>query len=168
MKYFTPELYLRFNSPDPAVEAVVEEEWEQAITDYRRHLASIAARLPDGLKSFAERDSLHDASFLGITTVPAPQSTEFLTCVSLKQDELRVYLLYFSREEPFIDRPRSNWRFSKEEVHWLYDEVDVSDEALTHEILLSDGRVLAVRFHTFDVVKIPAAIEAADREVATV
>jgi len=34
MQFFTPELYLRFNSRDDAVAMAAEAEWEKAITSY--------------------------------------------------------------------------------------------------------------------------------------
>ena len=45
--------------------------------------------------------------------------------------------------------------FSDIAVHWLYDEVDTTDRGVvSHEILLSNGRVQNVKFVAFDMLTV--------------
>src|SRR4051794_32832671 len=54
MKFFTPELYLRYNSPDDAEADRADEEWEEALRAYRDHLAKYSRDMNDRVKDLAE------------------------------------------------------------------------------------------------------------------
>src|SRR5271165_3957990 len=41
MKFFTPELFIKFNSPDDVVADRADEDWEAAIREYRSHLGCV-------------------------------------------------------------------------------------------------------------------------------
>jgi hypothetical protein len=154
VKYFTPELYLAFNSEDSAEAQRAESNWEEALGAYRRHIESIRSKLPPKTRQLAEKLCLHDAEYLGLITVPSPQSSETVSLVAVQQDGQRVFLIYLAPKEPFVTQPVEKWRFSRQGVHWLYDEVDVAPDGLfSHDILLSDGRVISLRFSNFDVMK---------------
>jgi len=45
MHYFTPELYLRYNSEEDDVADAADAEWEAALKGYRAHLDVLAGRL---------------------------------------------------------------------------------------------------------------------------
>lgn len=153
MKHFTPELYIKLNDKNSRTAMKAEDQWEKAIEAYRSRISEIRKQLPKAVRDLAEKTCLHDAEYLGLTTVPAPQSCDWLSFVSVRHHADMVFLLYFSPEEPFIHQPVSNWSFSPENVHWLYDEVDIVEENyFLHEILLSDGRILSLRFTAFDMV----------------
>ena len=73
--------------------------------------------------------------------------------VGLRQGEnkWKVYLLVYSLCDEFRSLPPSSTRkpFSKRQVHWLYDELDVSEGRkgrFVHRVLLSDGRIMVVPF----------------------
>ena len=73
MMDFTPELDLRYNSPDD-VEA--GEAWEAAIRDYRVDLDSFRASMSPRARQLAEGPSLHDAGLLALQVdVLDPRST---------------------------------------------------------------------------------------------
>jgi hypothetical protein len=162
MKFFTRDLYLRFGSADDTEADRANEEWEDALARYRDHLNEISGRLPWQVKKLSEL-CLHDAEFLGYDQVadPLPRPTPafgypfwFATAmVSLKLQESTISLVYV-----LWDRVREStaarWPYSRAQVHWLYDEVDVAsrdDERFVHRILLSDSRIIEVPFASANV-----------------
>lgn len=63
MRFFTPDLFLRFNSPDDEVADEADSAWEIALIDYRKHLDGIRDRMPSQVRTLAEL-CLHDAELL--------------------------------------------------------------------------------------------------------
>ena len=63
MKFFTPELFIKFNSPDDVVADRADEDWEAAIREYRSHLEGLRDQMPSQVKELAGL-SLHDAELL--------------------------------------------------------------------------------------------------------
>jgi len=63
MKFFTPQLYLQFNSPDDQEANRADQAWEAAIQAYHRHLETIRERMPSQVAKLAGLD-LHDAEIL--------------------------------------------------------------------------------------------------------
>src|SRR5579884_3214898 len=63
MRFFTPDLYERFNSPDDGEADRAQEEWEKALQAYRRHLDEFRDRMPSSVRKLAEL-CLHDAEVL--------------------------------------------------------------------------------------------------------
>lgn len=157
MKYFTPELYARFNSEDPTTEAAAEEQWEQAITDYRRRLQEIASKLPAEAREFAQTVSLHDADYLGHASFRSSPTNASITQLLVQRNDDYVLLMYTSGREPSVSPAPADWKFSPEEVHWLYDEVDLDAVGCSHEILLSNGRTLTIPFEHFHVATLTTA-----------
>src|SRR4051794_26212152 len=64
LKFFTRELYSKFCSEEDAIANDADEEWEEAIEAYKRHLRRIEKRLPKGARAL-EKISLHDAYLIG-------------------------------------------------------------------------------------------------------
>lgn len=155
MKYFTPERYVEFNSDDPAVADKADADWGQATADYRKHVRKIVRRLPGKSRELAESICLHDALYLGYLKAPVPKSSGELAVVAVEQGDDVVLLIYVLAEEPSFSPPHKADVFSDIAVHWLYDEVDATDRgAFSHEILLSNGRVLSVKFVAFDMLTV--------------
>ena len=50
MRFFTHDLYVRFNSPDDGVADDAHADWEAAVRDYHAHLAKIRDRLPSPVR----------------------------------------------------------------------------------------------------------------------
>jgi len=64
MRFFTPELYVKFNSPDDVEANRADEDWEAAIREYDEvDVASI------GLRTFLHRVLLSDGTVIEIPFV---------------------------------------------------------------------------------------------------
>lgn len=72
MKYFTPDLYKRFKSADDLDVLRVHEDWEEAIHAYRKHIDELGGQLSPNVRRFAESLCLHDADYLGMSTLAVP------------------------------------------------------------------------------------------------
>lgn len=170
MRFFTPELYVRFNSSDDEEADRANEAWETALSEYREHLDGLRDRMPSQVRKLAEL-CLHDAELLACEQAvephfPIPPFEPFgmppfwsaLAIVSAKQDDKIASLIYLLwdriREYPSPE----GWPFSKARTHWLYDEVDLASGqrgAFLHRVLLSDGRVLEIPFVSVFVQSLP-------------
>jgi hypothetical protein len=158
MRFFTPELYVQFNSPDDAEADRADEAWEEAIRAYRQHLDHIRDRLPSQVRELAEL-CLHDAELLACNphedmafpphpVWPAP-FWSVLAVLSLKQAQTVTNLIYMLWDGIREYAPQRDWPFSKERKQWMYDEVDVAADsrgAFLHRVLFSDGSVMEVPF----------------------
>jgi hypothetical protein len=161
MRFFTPELYVQFNSSDDEVADRANERWEKALEEYKRHLESIQTAMPSQVKEVSAL-CLHDAEVLGFQQehhahrpahwpFPQPPIWSAVAIVTLKQDLIirsLIYLLWDTvREHP----AGPDWQFSKLCKNWLYDEVDVSADgqgAFLHRILFSDGTIVEIPFES--------------------
>jgi hypothetical protein len=144
MQFFTPELYMRFNSSDDDVANEADEEWENALLKYRKHLDAIRARMSSHVSKLAGL-CLHDALLLAFEQVEEP----LIAILSVEMDGMIVSLIYHLSDRVRVHQPIKDWSFSKLRVHWLYDEIDTASGKHTsfmHRILLSDGRVLEIPF----------------------
>ena len=151
MKFFTPELYVRFNSTNASVANRADADWERALTAYRKHLRSIRLKLPASAVCLANDTCLHDAEYLGFSKMTMPAMTGDVAMIAVRKDGAVNFLVYVLDSEPLVARPLESDAFDVSQSHWLYDEVDVVGASVfQHEILLSDGRVLSVRFTAFD------------------
>ena len=150
MKYFTPECYMRFNSADASVANRADADWERALTAYRKHLRSIRLKLSASVAHLANDTCLHDAEYLGFSKMAMPAMTGDVAMIAVRNDGAVNFLIYVLDREPLVTRPLESDAFDVSQPHWLYDEVDVVGPGVfQHEILLSDGRVLLVRFTAF-------------------
>ncbi len=161
MKFFTPELYIRYNSTDDAEADRADEDWEKAIRDYKNHLAKQSKDMNDRVKELAENLCLHDAELLSIQEdVPYSDAPPLffpfpVATIALRHSGNMTNLTYFLWSEIGQSRSEEEWPFSKLRAHWLYDELDMEQHSsyfrrYWHRILLSDGRVISIPF--FDVI----------------
>ena len=151
MKFFTPECYVRFNSPEASVANRADSDWERALTAYRKHLRSLRLKLSPSVARLANDACLHDAEYLGFSKMTMPAMTGDVATIAVRKDGAVNFLVYVLADEPLVTRPLESEAFDVSQPHWLYDEVDVVGTGIfQHEILLSDGRVLSVRFTAFD------------------
>lgn len=160
MRFFTPQLYVRFNSRNDDEADKANEQWEAALLEYRKHLGRVREHLPREARALTEM-SLHDAELLSLEESLEPLLSIRLepfgpevfwgaiTLLPLRQNGTLVSLIYVLSDRIRQHPPVLRWRFSKLHTHWLYDEIDV-DEAqrghFLHRILLSDGRILEIPF----------------------
>jgi len=162
MKYFTPQLYQRFNSSNDEDADRANEEWEEAILAYNRQLDGIREWMPSPVRKLSEL-CLHDAELLSsveemqvasiVDDGPFPFPLPFwsaLAVLTAKQDGKLFTLIYSLWDDVRIYAPPEDWRFSKLREHWLYDELDQAPERqrpfYLHRILLSTGRVVVIPF----------------------
>jgi len=155
MKYFKPELYLRYNSRDDADADRADRHWEKAIHAYTEHLRTFSKKMNDRVKDLAENLCLHDARLISSEGYLSalPLLPHFRTWViSLRTNGKIVNLFYLLWGEVAESTAQKKWPFSKLSAHWLYDEVDFEPDSpflYWHRVLLSDGRVISIPF--FDV-----------------
>ncbi len=176
MRFFTPELYRRFNSSDDNEADLANNEWESAIERYQTHLAGIEDKMPSQVRKLSEL-CLHDAAILGYEqemqssfSFPGSASPSVLwmniAIFSLGQEGILRSLIYLLwdrvREFPVPE----NWPFSQNKKCWLYDEIDLAGEQpgmFLHRILFSDGSISEIPFISViqSVVTMPTAEEGA-------
>lgn len=107
MKYFTPDLFISFNSSDPIVARNASTRWDIAVVAYDKYLQSIRAKLPPPLRELTNL-SLHDAEFIEFEEV-SPNGHHAVSHLVLRQHGEIVFLSYFlgrrfrrpSRMRPF-------------------------------------------------------------------
>jgi hypothetical protein len=154
MKYFKPELYLRYNSRDDATADRADREWEQAIQTYKKHLSKFSKEMNEhiNVKELAENLCLHDAQLISsrgfISARPFQQAVR-TWILSLRSNGNIINIVYFLWGEAQVSTAQNKWPFSKLFTHWLYDEVDLEQGSpfhYWHRILLSDGSVISIPF----------------------
>jgi hypothetical protein len=166
MRFFTPELFIRFNSDDDKVADRADEDWESAIREYRSHLDGLRDQMPAQVKKLAGL-CFHDAELLtseesiepvfSVPFEPLPFWSGF-AILSLKQGDEIVSLIYVLWDRIRRYESKENWPFSKLRRHWLYDEVDVAPTHrgwFLHRVLLSDGIVIEIPFVSILIHNIP-------------
>ena len=169
MRFFTPELFIKFNSPDDEEADRADEEWETAIRKYRSHLEKIRDKMPSQVEELAGL-SLHDAELLDreppseqflavsagspLSAWKEPDHRQFpfwygFVVLSLQLDGEIYSLFYILSDRVRSQQAIKSWPFSKQQTHWLYDEVDVAPIGpgmFLHRVLLSDGTVIEIPF----------------------
>lgn len=154
MQFFTPQLYLQFNSADDAVADRANARWERAVGRYRQHLDELGQRLTPEVRSLTNI-SLHDADVLTFDpeaelrseNALAPLSVALLT---VRHQEEIISLIYSLSDCVRESRKPRKWPLAEGQVQWLYDEVDAIEgptSRFVHRILLSDGRALEIPFY---------------------
>ncbi len=185
MQFFTPELYVRFNSPDDNVADKAYQEWEKASERYSQHVETFRNRASSQIQRLIEL-SLHDALILSRVEQIQPGGPnlfhEFphpflapiwyaMAIITLKDEDTIRSLIYCLWDSVRARSHQEGWPFSKEGEHWLYDEVEpvslerrgMGSGAYFHRILLSSGIELEIPFttlfiHEFSLTKVGEAV----------
>lgn len=160
MQFFTPDLYVRFNSPDDKIADEANDQWEEAIAKYRKHLDRLSAKLPGPVHRLAEL-CLHDAEIVameedggvvqstdGVETI-SPTPGVQIGILSARQESKAFSILYVLAGDIHEQAVPQDWPFSAGSKHLLYDEIDIDGDdpsQFVHRLLLSDGRVLEIVF----------------------
>ena len=145
MKFFTPELFIQLQAPDPDAADQADETWKSALSRYRRRLDRIHPVLPRAVRHLAYDLLLHDADVLSL----ARENGRFVIVLRLSAPPCQtVILTYQLVSEPKIDAEALPTLYSSNEVKWLYDEVDVvaGKKQYRQSILLSNGWELRLLF----------------------
>lgn len=156
MKYFTPELFTLSNSRNLEEALASSDEWEKARDSYRRRLRSLRPKLPEGVNRFLDAADLHDAEYLGEThyslscSVARSIANPTFAHVFVRRHELVTVLNYLHTSDPTVKHDQLPMRLRTTPTTWLYDEFDVVGESTySHEVLLSDGRLIKLLFSHF-------------------
>jgi len=161
MRFFTPELYIQFNSSDDEVADLANDAWENAVQKYQRHLENIRPRMPPQVRKVADL-CLHDYEVLGFqqefqSASPLPEPfwpAPFWSAVAimfLKREQTLRFLIYVLWDRVREHEAKKDWPFAAERKHWLYDEVDIEADQrglFLHRVLFSDGMVVEIPFAT--------------------
>jgi hypothetical protein len=160
MKFFTPDLYVRFNSRDEDAALEAHEEWERRIKRYQRRYKKIEPQLPPMLRKFHDEQCLHDADVFApaLLSGNAPWKPPEVVIVAQQINTLfpefvntLAILQYTITTDPVIEVPVQSEVFNRVQPIWLYEEVDVVEPGIfSHEILISDGRVIKLLFRDFN------------------
>lgn len=181
MRFFTPELYLRYNSSDDQVADRADAEWEEAVRGYHHHLAEIKDLMPSQVRKLTDL-CLHDAEVLARAEeaqaggslfadfhYPFPLPLWSSTAVISVQRNAEVVCLFYSLwDQVRLQSPPEEWPFSKLNEHWLYDELGFAAERrgpFIHRVLFSTGVVVEIPFssvviHRFTLSKGAVAVAA--------
>jgi hypothetical protein len=165
MKFFTPELLERFQSPDERTSDLATDEWENRAAAYEKTLAAIQSQLPKEFVRLMRRYALHDATVISYGKTATKDWANgfgiFLTLERLPDEVL--LLLYKVKGEPSATSYASATPASSP-TQWLYDEVEVTESGalfnlihpttFRHSILLSNHQELRVDFTDFRLVAV--------------
>lgn len=156
MRYFTPQLFLQLNSSDSNTVDLATEQWEKAVILYRKTLERISREMPSQSRLITNL-SLHDWQVLQVAHRDSTLGGGSCPSVYfvLKQDRDLVILWYALAGRLRIISTPKEWSFSKQRLHWLYDELDFAQnkKSFVHRILLSDGTTMVIPFSNCQVVE---------------
>lgn len=157
MKFFTPELYLRFNSPDDNVADRADRDWEGAIKAYEKRLNDLRDRMPLQVRELSEL-CLHDWEIVAWNEAVEPDLRlageaspvwSAFSVLSLRRGNEIISLNYVLRDDLRRHPAPSGWPFSATRICWMYDEVDIVSAKpgdYLHRILFSDGTTACIPF----------------------
>jgi len=158
MKFYTPELYRRFNDLDSRVAAKANDDWESADEAYAESLKRISPSFTKCVERLAkscyhdfvvvsrEQQLLHlgaDPKQRSKSRWPFPIPT--YTLVLRGGDRIEI-LTYYLRDEVSETQIDPTYPFHPEMHEWMYDEVDTQADGFVHRILMSDGIELEIPF----------------------
>jgi hypothetical protein len=139
MKYFTPELYTRLQSPAPEEAEAADAAWEQAVDHYEQSLEALRPALPESVGRLLDHYYLHDADVLGM----GQQGDTFAITLQLAPPPRNLlFLTYTLTAAPAIETEVFPAEYRSPHAQWLCDEIDRPagpPESFTHAILLSNG-----------------------------
>jgi hypothetical protein len=152
VRFISPDLYVRINEERGPDSERLYDEWDALGEAGRAHYARIKGRLPPKLAEFIDTVCLHDAEWMGLNvSSPVEGAHESVAVINIRQDNNVLSLVYDLYQEPQWSTPIQSRIFSDEQLICLYDEVDLlSDVMFSHEILISNGRILRLVFFHFD------------------
>lgn len=187
MKYFTPERFVRLQDLSDEVAArAVMTDWDHAVEAYAVHLKRLQARSPKELGPFIELGSLHDARLVAMWQ----ERQDVLRMLVQREREPShiVDLNYRLVKPPRINQAAFPEAFRSVNAAWLYDELNVEPRTsfdpasrqifrttgkaarskttlpvFRHDILLSNGWEVGLRFYRLSIHRYPALQAAVSR-----
>jgi hypothetical protein len=154
MKFLTPELFVRINEGSDDEAERLDAEWEAAGQAGRSYYTEIKDRIPLKLAEFVGAVCMHDAEWMGLNVLPRRGSVQAaVAAINVRQNHEVLTLVYDLHEEPQWSQPtpESHVWTDDEQLICLYDEVELlNDTTFSHEILLSNGKIVRLVFFQFD------------------
>jgi hypothetical protein len=155
VRFINPDLLVRMNETDHDEEVErLDAEWEANGQAGRAHYEQIKEQLPPKLVEFTNTVCLHDAEWMGLNvSLSSNGSHGPVAVINIRQNDDVLSLIYDLYEEPQLSAPIQAKMFSAgdEQLICLYDEVDLlNDVKFSHEILLSNGKIVRLVFFQFD------------------
>jgi hypothetical protein len=154
VRYFTPELYARYNSTDATIADAANKEWETATLHYKRYLSNYDPFLPRGtdkLRKLCFHDGLVSRQQLGYGK---DETQEILVVTKPSVTYVLVYDVRAVTERALATNADSPV-FASTTRTWLYDELEVQSGWVRHSILLSTGEIWVVSYTGLEVVEVP-------------
>ncbi len=151
MKFFTPELHMAFYTDDRAEFLATHERWEDANVRYLAHVEAIRPKLPQIFRLY-EQVLLHDAH----VTSMHRDGERFVLTLEPELDTVHLVVLDYS----LLGEPRIQTVLPPGECspypQYLYDELDLDEPdgqtpTFRHDILLSNGWEVSLRFRCVEV-----------------
>jgi hypothetical protein len=149
MKFFTPELFLAFNSADEDEADRADEAWETALREYQSRLDRMWDQLPTNVRDLSEL-ALHDAEILTCEEHDTPVGRR-IAILSALLDGRVVTLIYALDDHIHRHEPAEPWPLPNGPPLWLYEELELSTKPAGHyvqRILCSDGAVIEIPFES--------------------
>lgn len=162
MKYFSPDIYARLQSTDPAAMDAADAAWQRAEEEYERRLMSIRPKLPQSALKILDETRLHDAEVLWMGRA-APV---FAILLRLDTPSRATLLLnYFIAQPVQFQADMLPPNVSSPVMQWMYDEIDLGSQPgrFKHSILFSNGSQLEIeateiQIATLDTLYSPALV----------
>ena len=150
MKYFTPDLLIRYGSPDVEVAEGAFKDWERRQATYLTKLDAIREKLPKKLQSLLKNFYLHDAKVVGAFT---SKKTFFIVLqLDAQRDRFLVVRYKLAGKPRFFEH--SSAAEKTPPLEWLYDEIHVQkakpSPVFRQSILFTGGRELRLAFRDLD------------------
>ena len=181
MKYCTAELYSQqqlvgdeFDDAESDRITTASEAWDKSLAAYEKRLAEIRADLPESVRQFLEVGLLHDADFecwnASCLERAFPRRLQFVVRQNNWGPDKYLYVLRYKLvpPDPFAEeyQPQTKWALHKlpgfvnpeppYNPQWMYDEFDVvAPGVYEHNVLMSDGVELNIRFSEFSFIRVP-------------
>src|SRR5689334_15388513 len=145
MRYFTPQLFERTNSPQFETAYKASLEWEKQARKYLDSLSKWIGDAPANVRKLTDNFCGHDAQIIG----QALLGSSFFSLIVLDDDQELWQLKYQIVSEPISTKPISSnpcWSNQRTKL-WLYDKLSQLRSGIyRHEILRDDGSILQIEF----------------------
>jgi len=127
MKFFTRELYLKFNKDTDNCELIqaLEDLWDKKIDQYREHVKNLNPNVSPSHNELL----LHDALFVKLQFIAPDLSKLYLT----KDKELYQLSYFLSDMVELVDLTKGST--------WMYDEFNKNEKGFLHNIMFDNCEI---------------------------
>ena len=149
MKYFTEELWSKFNSGDPQISNEADIQWQANAKAYQEMFKSLGNRFSKKTFELLSKNSFHDLQLVNLQIIHGRYGLEYPVSVilSIGNREKLWHLQYKKVMKLQIDYEPENFVEGRGFHDWGYDEfIAIDDDALSHEILFASGAKILIYF----------------------